>query len=289
MWVVEGDGRRGRNEKLGVRQSGGQDRVDSDGIGGGRANVTARTDIGLEAQHSKRVHFRTLSATHHTPALVSSAPSPPLAPPHSTCAKLARTMPVPAAARRAKRVIESESPSESSVVEDAEEDDVEEDELDDDSDDQLGGESPRIHPSIHSLVLASLSTSSSCAVSTPFPSRADINPASSAVPSDNDDGDEDFDAATPEPQVKIKLRVTSAGRGRGRGRGGARGGGAAAVATRAVSTATKRKREPTPEEEEEDEFEDEEGGAISPSKMTARQRARQNKDLQETLIALPGE
>lgn len=44
----------------------------------------------------------------------------------------------------------------------------------------------------------------------------------------------------------------------------------------------------------EDEEEDEEGfdsvagsRAVSPSKLTARQRAKNNKDLQDTLIALP--
>lgn len=47
------------------------------------------------------------------------------------------------------------------------------------------------------------------------------------------------------------------------------------------------------DDDEDAEMEDEEGGlgddsrATSPSKLTARQRAKNNKDLQETLIALP--
>lgn len=47
------------------------------------------------------------------------------------------------------------------------------------------------------------------------------------------------------------------------------------------------------DDDEDAEMDDEEGGfgddsrATSPSKLTARQRAKNNKDLQETLIALP--
>lgn len=104
------------------------------------------------------------------------------------------------------------------------------------------------------------------------------------------DGDADADgdfsiAPTPEP-VKIKLRVNPASAAPGRTKRAA-----------AIAAGNKRKRKETDELEEEEVEEEEEivveeeeveEGSVSPSKMTARQRAAKNKDLQETLLVLPG-
>ncbi|KAL7419010.1 hypothetical protein Q5752_006695 [Cryptotrichosporon argae] len=110
---------------------------------------------------------------------------------------------------------------------------------------------------------------------------ADVVTASRAAPSvmeidelaDDDaegepDGDDDGGSVAPPARgLKIKLNMSSAHK----------------------STGAKKRRRSSVDGHDDDEFDDGASGRASPSKMTARQRSRQNKDLSDGLLSLPND
>ncbi|WOO83760.1 uncharacterized protein LOC62_05G007283 [Vanrija pseudolonga] len=190
---------------------------------------------------------------------------------------------VTAAARRAKRVIESETPESSEPEPEEEEgdDDGDEEEDDGDGDEEDAEDADADADDGEDEVEMEIDDE----VEDEEGAEDDEVESEDAVGEDDEeeaeDEDDDDASAAPSPSgLKIKLRVAGAEEG-GRGKR------AAAQKAAKKTKRTAREAELGSDQDEIYEEDDLDSRAPSPSKMTARQRAKQNKDLQDTLISLP--
>ncbi|KAL1406249.1 hypothetical protein Q8F55_007943 [Vanrija albida] len=185
---------------------------------------------------------------------------------------------VTAAARRAKRVIESATPESSEPEEhddDGEGDEDDEDAGDDDGEDEVEEE---VEMEIDDEVEDEEGAGGDEGEDGDGDGDGDGDDDDEDEAEEDDDLDDDDDeSAAPSPSgLKIKLRV-AADEGRGK----------RAAAQKAAKKTKRTAREAELGSDQDEVYDEDDSRAPSPSKMTARQRAKQNKDLQDTLISLP--